>query len=203
MCFKRCVHAVICNPFLGRGHKHPEEGGIALRTLLQRKTARLGKRKGWLFKKNSCWILKREIRAATSCSLCSAPSKQQIWRRQISAARCPWKTEILRVCLGIPMDKLLRGNCFSKSTAKLHWAEIAQGWNHTICPMLVLALQVTTTCLLDCIFLAGPTRNAKDTFLRAKMWSRSKGSNFKLLLLNSVLPCTMGHMTDHVHHINL
>lgn len=69
--------------------------------------------------------------------------------------------------------------------------------------MLVLALPVTSTCLMDCIFLAGPTRNAKATFLGAKMWSGSKSSSFRLLLLSSVLPHTVGHMTDCVNCIDL
>lgn len=92
-------------------------------------------------------------------------------------------------------------NCLNNSIVKSHWAEIVQ---LTSCFSWLFRLQqpVWRTVLVHQT-IVGPTRNAKATFWGAKMLSRSKRCNFRLLLLNSVLPRTMVHLPDCVGHINL
>lgn len=64
---------------------------------------------------------------------------------------------------------------------------------------LVLAPQVEEPCLMGCIFLAGPIRNASATFFSGQDKKLQLQTGFS----NSVFPRTMGHRTGCVKHVDL
>lgn len=124
MCFKKHIHDIICNPFLERGHKHSEEGGMALRRGHFSNAKGLGLEKGKvgsLQKTAAESQREREIRAATPCRFMLIPIKLAHTEEAGHSCKCPEGWRFWGLHLGIWKDKLLtRKFCLSKSRVRLH-----------------------------------------------------------------------------------
>lgn len=119
----------------GRWHGSEE------RAFLQCRRARLGKRKGWFFIKNCCWISKWERNKGSHTLQVYAHFHQTCrYREGRSQLQAPMKDGDFEATLGH-----LKGQTPEREVT----VSVNPEWNCPVCPVLALALQVSYSALLE------------------------------------------------------